>query len=281
MNPQIWADEFGSLEELTLSFDWNDSHSEWRLEELNPVIEESNSILKKYGKELIVCSHISDLIDLDKKYRDILYAQEISSDEIVTLLRNLEQLSISYDTLNMDSSFEFDSLIERITELLELWQDGNTFCYSEEEWDLNPLSYFENLQRSRYGLGERWSIKFTPESITMPDGVEVLKFIADGLHGEVFKVLTENDYCYYRDNLGYIAKGVDGLSDNELSMLQAIAETFNSELDSQFPTEEFIKSFKEESSKVKSLPETLEHISVFLPNWEGSDIELLKASLTL
>lgn len=281
MNPQIWAEEFSSSEELNFSFDWHDSHSDWRFEELLPLLQECNLILKKYNKPTIEAESISDLIDLDKGYRNLLHDQDFSSDDIVKFLRNMDSLSLSYDTLSMDSSFEFDSLIERINELLEIWQDGDSICYSEDEWEINPLSYFENLQRSRNGLGDRWSIKFREESILMPDGKEIFRFDRSGLRGEVFNTITDNDYSYYCDNLDYVAQALDLMSESELATLKAIGEEFNSHSDSQFPTKEFIKSFQDETKKIKSLTETLEHISAFLPTWEGTDLELLRASSTI
>ena len=280
MSNLSWVDEFGS-DDREYKFDWNEDHSSWRLEDIIPLAQATNELLLKNEDEPIKTDSVYDLIDLRNKYSNIHHSVKLTSDEIVTVLKNLDEVSLSYDTLSMDTSFEYDCLIDNIYEVIDSWCKDKEISYTDEDWDIDPEKAFRAECNSRNGLGDHWKITFNSDMIILPSGTEIKALKSKTPTTKTYYNVIENSYCADLDHLGYIAEGLQKLSSENLNLIDQLAEPINNEDTLNFPSADLLKAFIKDDLTILNWEHFIENVSVIGKDWNGSDLELVQTCKTL
>lgn len=158
---------------IVVKFDWYDDHSGWRLEEAAPFVEEANKLLALVDIEPKSVTYLSDLEDIVSALRRLHRNERVTDAHVRQALKIADELDHGSDTQSFDSQMEYDQVIENLVEIISAWDAKHTWIYTEDVWDVTGLDRFEGARNERNGLGDRWSITITDDTIELPNGVVV------------------------------------------------------------------------------------------------------------
>jgi len=209
---------------IEYKFNWNDDHSNWRLEELMPSITKANEILIKCGQisKPESFTYLGELEDFAKKLAYLYRDESIDDTTSREALLLADEFNFAINFSEYDAREEYDCLIANVKETIEGWSESFKWFYLKDldpEWEVDPLAMLANLESSRYGLGEHWSITLDIDSIELPDGTTVYGFAPDKVQEELVEYFY---YSYMQD--GEVVKIAEIIKNNPANDYQTILE---------------------------------------------------------
>ena len=184
---------------IKIDFDWNDDHSSWRLEEASELIKESLTILEKAGTPVEMPDHVFGLAEIAKSLRRV-HTCDVISDAVVRRSLSLaDSLDFGQYCESDDASFNHDCAVDNAAEILEAWDRHQTWTHTDEDWQVSAADLFEKLQKSRNGLGDRWSLTIDEDYVELPDGTVVNGLRPNDVHRKLFDEITV-DLAYVDDD---------------------------------------------------------------------------------
>lgn len=209
---------------IEYKFNWNDDHSNWRLEELMPSITKANEILIKCGQisKPESFTYLGELEDFAKKLAYLYRDESIDDTTSREALLLADEFNFAINFSEYDAREEYDCLIANVKETIESWSESFKWFYLKDldpEWEVDPLAMLANLENSRYGLGDHWSITLDIDSIELPDGTTVYGFAPDKVQEELVEYFY---YSYMQD--GEVVKIAEIIKNNPANDYQTILE---------------------------------------------------------
>lgn len=266
---------------LKISFDWNDDHSSWRLEELADTITEARATLQAAGHTTEQPTYLDELGTLVASLRGLHRSDLVSDATVRRALALADELDLG-DIWNDDATFEYESVIDHVTELLEAWDDHNTWAYLDEEWDVSAARLFDRCRESRNGLGERWSITFDDDRVELPDGTVVHGLRPEPHQVRLFDEITVDlAYVDEQDQPG-IAKAIMGLNDatSELVAAAVCELAAGRQMDIDLDTANTVIRIVQQHD-TEELAKVIDTVSRLAEEWSGSESDLLCAAEAL
>ena len=208
---------------LIISFDWYDDHSGWRLEDLQGQIEEANRMLENAGEKPEKIDSLHELEALVRSLRSLFRNRDVTDAIVRRGLELADDLDVPNDIQSFDSSINYDEAIVYLTEVLEAWDAAHSWTWTEEDWHVSAVAQLEKAQRARDGLGDRWTIRVSDETVELP-GIDIHGFDADETTRAVFDALTalNNE----ESELGNIASILSKVDKSALNTLQIFGDCF-------------------------------------------------------
>ncbi len=266
---------------LTISFDWNEDHSSWRLEELSNEITEAMEILETSGHTTDRPTSIYDLDPITSLLRRLHRGEAVTDATVRRALALADQLELG-DIASDDANFQYESLIEHVTELIEAWDRHNTWIYIDDEWDVTAQRLFDRCREHRNGLGDRWRITFDDDSIELPDGTVVYGLRPLRHQVKLFdEIVIDFAYVDEQDHAG-IAKAVMNLDATAADVVgQAVCDLAagrRMEIDTDVANT-IIRIVQHHD--IDALEKVIDTASRLADQWAGSETELICAAEAL
>jgi len=175
---------------IKICFDWHDDHSSWRLDEAKDTINEAIKILELAGELIENPKYVYDLANIAKSLRRI-HVDEKISDAVVRRALNLaDLLDFGQYCESDDASFSYECTIENATEILQSWDQHQTWTHTDEDWDVSAVTLFDKQRNSRNGLGDNWSMTIDDDSVELPDGTIIKGIRPSDMHRKLFDEIT-------------------------------------------------------------------------------------------
>lgn len=205
-------------------FNWNDDHSKWRLEELDPTITTANEILIKTGQisKPETFTYLGELEDFAKKLSRLYQDENVDDATSRQALLLADELNSAIHFSDYDAREEYDCLISNVKEAIESWSESFKLFYVKDldpEWEVDPLAMLSRLESGRYGLGDHWSITLDEGSLELPDGTTVYGFAPDKVQEELVEYFY---YSYMQDS--EVVKIAEIIKNNPANDYQTILE---------------------------------------------------------
>ena len=159
---------------LVISFDWHDSHSNWRLEDLAGQITEAREILARHQITTDTVDYVHEIKPLVQELHGLHRNTTVDDATVRRALALADEIDLSDDIESFDANFEFECIIDHLNEVLSAWQHGVTWCFTDDEWNVDVADWFtEYGRRHRDGYGDRWKVVIDDTSVEMPDGTVI------------------------------------------------------------------------------------------------------------
>jgi len=261
------------------SFDWYDNHSGWRLEELEDKFAQAQNLLTKYDLRNFDTTNYQEINDAARSLRSIYRLENSKSQDVKKALLLADEIEISDDTQSFDSQIEYEAIIEQVKEILQEWSSHFTWIYNQDEWDISPIRYFENLLNSRNGLSERWDLEIDGTSITLPNGEIIHGYEPTKEAADLFMHITYD--AYGDEKYGDVADLIAKLPQEYLPTFIELTSPFG-EYTSISDEVLYTKVLSTLTSQpLDSLSKLIPVVMVLSQEWHSCAEELLPAALAL
>lgn len=265
---------------ITISFDWHDDHSSWRLEDVAGSLTESRALLQRAGIEVDEANNVYALRPVVEALRGLYRNTNLTDAEVRRGLHLADDLDFGHDVESFDASDSYESIVEHVTELLDAWDARRGWMFTEDEWEVTASDAWEAAQRSRYGLGDRWSITITDDDVELPNGVTVKRLDPGPERSKLFDEISI-DFAYVDDKSG-VAQAISVIPVEHCDRIaQAVCDLAagrNMEIDSTTIEKLAALVAIRNESELEAIIETATRLS---DGWVGTETELLTASEAL
>lgn len=189
MGETTWAQlRPGNDHPLVISFDWDDDHSSWRIEDLAEQIAQACDLLSRHGIAANTVTTTGDLLLLAEQLRDFDSSRAAHGAENEELQRLLPQLDFDEWALSYDSDHDYEFALEWLYEALRAWYDHHPVVVSPDGEIVSVFDQQYLCEQRRDGLGLRWSVTLTDGVATLADGTELNGY---PLHGDARYAVEE------------------------------------------------------------------------------------------
>ena len=211
----------------SISFDWHDDYSSWRLEDISTEIDEAMAIFSKYNIAIEKPDNVYQLSEFSKKIR-VLYKDEKISDFDARRALILGDLLFFNDEIgSFDTEIAYNDAIEMLRENLSKWESKFDLCCNNQESVSDLTVLLDAILHKRDGLGDRWKFEFYEDFLSFPDGTTIKGFIFDKENDREFVEFLEYSYSgidNYKDILSKFQSLEPTLKSRAMSLLQAISD---------------------------------------------------------
>jgi hypothetical protein len=266
---------------LVIRFDWYANHSGWRLEELSESIDKAVSLLATYGVHPDRPEHIHELPRIASQLRVLHRDHAVPDDEVRKALALADDLDLGDDIESLDSQFEYENTIEHLEDVLDAWDDYNSWRWTQEVWYVHARRLLEELRKSRNGLGDRWSVTVTDRWVELPDGTVV--------NGHVPSPPVESllDLAYHHigreDDLAEIAPALVDFDEKAVPRASALLEAIcavNDDLDAR-TVQTVLRTASDADLSEKRLQDITAMVTALAGEWHQHFDELVVTATTL
>lgn len=265
---------------ITIRFDWYDDHSAWRLDDLTESISTARELLARAGSEHAQIEHLHELPALVRALRALHRDEGVDDASVRKAMALADELDLGDDCESLDAQFEYESTLEHVNELLSAWQQQRTWVYTTDTWDVDVVRAFDRCKDRRDGLGERWSITFTDDSVELPDGTEVRAVLADDEVVALFDEVTYDDY--WEEQFPAIAELLLSLNAQERKRARSLTVALRSRLTLRSEADEaraLCELARRHDDRV--IAKLCETVTGLADGWTGSICDLLNAAEAL
>lgn len=208
---------------LVISFEYFDDHSSWRVDELSEELACAYTLLAANSAQYEHVRHVDQLHELAETLEELHKAHECDEESCEAGML-ADQFRGSAHASEEDASDEYQYTVEYLDEVLDAWRYGRTWLHTERSWDVDVVAMLDELKRRRYGLGERWSVSFTDESVQLPDGTTVWALTATEAERTLFETLVWDDPW---DNQAPSAREILALNRDEVEFATEMCRRIN------------------------------------------------------
>jgi hypothetical protein len=260
-------------------FDWYDDHSSWRLEELGEKFSQAQALLTKYEFPNFNTKDFQEINQAAKNLRSIYRQENSKSQDVKASLLLADEIEISEDTQSFDSQIEYESMIEQIKDTVQEWSSHFTWIYNQDEWDISPIRYFENLLNGRNGLSERWDLEVNDNSILFPDGQLIHGYEPTKEAADLFMHITYDSYG--DEKYGEVADQIAKLPQEYLATFVDLTAPFGeyTSISDEVAYTKMLTSLT--AQPVESLKTLVPVVMVLSQEWHSSAEDLVPAALAL
>lgn len=178
----------------SVSFDWHNDYSSWRLEDIDSEIEEAYSLFVKYKLSIEKPESVYQLAEFSKKLSLLYRNEKVSDADSRRALTLSDLIYFNDDIAAFDTEIAYNDAIEMLRDILPKWESRFDLICNDEESVRDILVLLDNLMKKRDGLGERWRFEFYDDFISLPDGTTVKGFTFDRDNDRDFVEFLEYTY---------------------------------------------------------------------------------------
>lgn len=208
---------------IIISFDWDDDHSGWRLEDLRDSIDEARKLLADAGIETGTVDNLYELGPVARHLRELHRTETISDAVVRRALVLADELDLPDDIGGFDANSNYEDTFVYLREVLEAWDAAHRWAWTSENWNVTAVDELERLCRGRYGLGDRWTVRVSDGLVELP-GTDIEGANPDRATASIFDVFTATNYD--DGQLGQIAAKLVHVDPSLHENLQKFADTF-------------------------------------------------------
>ena len=263
---------------LILSFDYYDDHSSWRLEEMQVSINEAIEIFAKSETPMAVNS-LNDLTALVNALRELHRNENVNDSVVRRALLLADELELPHDIESFDASFEYDSAVEHLIEVLGAWDEANKWIWTSEDWNVTATQQLENIRSNRRdGLGERWTIKISDSLVELPN-VDIFGYNPSNEINSLFDSLTA--LVYDEPTLGSIAKKLEKMECTIVPVLHKFADSYErADIEVDIPTYDNM-FFTASNITIVDVDKVVHTIEALAEDWHDAPEMLIKTAAAL
>jgi hypothetical protein len=211
----------------SISFDWHDDYSSWRLEDISTEIDEALAIFNKYNLPIEKPDNVYQLSEFSKKVRVLYKDEKISDFDARRAMILGDLLFFNDETASFDTEIAYNDAIEMLREILPKWESKFDLCCNNQESVTDLTVLLDSILHKRDGLGDRWEFEFYDDFISFPDGTTIKGFIFDKENDREFVDLLEYNYSgidNYKDIFTKFQSLEPALKSRAKSLLLAISD---------------------------------------------------------
>lgn len=211
----------------SISFDWHDDYSSWRLEEISNEIDESMAIFSKYSLTIEKPDTVYKLSEFSNKIKFLYKDEKVNDSDARRALILSDLLFFNDEIASFDTEIAYNDALEMLREMLSDWESKFDLCCNNEEPISNLTVLLDTILHKRDGLGDRWKFEFYEDFVSFPDGTTVKGFIIDKENDREF--IDFLDYSYsgidnYKDILSKFQSMEPSLKNRVNNLLKVISE---------------------------------------------------------
>ena len=260
-------------------FDWYDDHSSWRLEDLQESFLQAQNLLTDYKLPNFDVTNYQDINLAAKQLRSLYQIQTSKSNDVKKAMLLADEIEINDDNQSFDTQIQYEDLIQEIKDKLTEWTTHFTWIYNQDEWDISPLHYFENLLNGRNGLSDRWELEILENSVYFPNGDIIHGYEPTKEAADLFMHITYD--AYGDEKYGDVADLIAKLPQNYLAVFCEITAPFG-EYTSISDEVAYTKILNELTAQpLEALSKLVPVVLVLSQEWHSSAEELLTAAIAL
>jgi hypothetical protein len=178
----------------SVSFDWCNDYSSWRLDDINSEIDEALSLFLKYEHPIEKPESIYQLTEFSKRVRLLYRDEKVSDGDSRRALLLSDLIFFNDEIAAFDTEIAYNDAIEMVRDILPKWESKFDLICNDEESIRDILVLLDKLMHRRDGLGERWRFEFYEDFISLPDGTTVKGFTFDRDNDRDFVEFLEYTY---------------------------------------------------------------------------------------
>ena len=264
----------------SVSFNWCNDYSSWRLDDVSSEIEEALSIFSKYDLSIEKPESIYQLAEFSKKVSLLYRDKEVSDADSRRALALSDLIFFNDEIAAFDTEIAYNDAIEMVRDNLSKWDSRFDLICNEEGSIRDITTLLDKLLQKRDGLGERWEFDFYDDFISLPDGTTVKGFTFDRDHDRDFVEFLEYAYSgidNYKELLTKFTLLKPELKSRVNKLLTSISDK-NQSIDSDII--DFIFSLVESNPESNDLIFISNYENLF-NDWQLTLLDLLKVSAGL
>jgi hypothetical protein len=155
---------------ISISFDWNDNYSNWRLEDLSDSIITGNKMLEKYKLPSYLITDVFELEKMSSELRNLYKLEAVSDSDARKALLLGDEIYFDNDIYSFDTEIAYQDQLSFLKDSIKSWASNQDTLYLDDEWSVNEDKILDNLLSSRNGLGDRWNFVIYDDCIELSDG---------------------------------------------------------------------------------------------------------------